>query len=84
MCCDHYLTYVCFGRNIISKCNNAGADNRKQCNRKLYDVGGVMVTGVLLIVVGTAGIIAATVCKGQYNVEQLELLWGYSSILVVC
>ena len=44
----------------------------------------VMVTGVLLIVVGTAGIIAATVCKGQYNVEQLELLWGYSSILVVC
>lgn len=42
------------------------------------------VKAVLLIIVGTAGIIAATVCKGQYNVEQLELLWGYSSILVVC
>ena len=29
-------------QNVITPCNNAGADNRKQCNRKLYDVGGSM------------------------------------------
>ena len=39
---DDMYSALDIAKYIISKCNNAGADNRKQCNRKLYDVGGSM------------------------------------------
>lgn len=41
------------------------------------------VVASVITVVGAAGIIIATICKIKFQTEQIEMLYGYSSIFVI-